>query len=219
MTRDVGATYKLKPKSSLRPRSSLVTIRDTLVKRAREAGIEIPHRYDDDIPWEFRSAMEDALFQLDQKANQISYLQRKVDTLGRSTRIRKREDSGDHERRTSRRRESSREDDSPRVPQTNWRPPPMGERPPPPPSRVPPTQPPSFGQPDRSAPPNRQPQPAWGPPVIEPREEPPTLWGGGPPTSWEEILDQPETTPREERPAQRGRPIQTRRVENHCQDD
>jgi hypothetical protein len=40
-----------------------------LVRRAREAGIEIPYRYDDDLDWEFRSAMEDALFQLDKKSN------------------------------------------------------------------------------------------------------------------------------------------------------
>lgn len=75
----------------------------TLISRARRAGIEIPHQYDDEIAWEFRSAMEDALFQLDQRDNQIAYLQRKLETMGRAARIRKQEELGERDRQPSKR--------------------------------------------------------------------------------------------------------------------
>lgn len=47
--------------------------------------------------------MEDALFQLDQRDNQIAYLQRKLETMGRAARIRKREELGERDRRPSKR--------------------------------------------------------------------------------------------------------------------
>ena len=56
--------------------------------------------------------MEDLLFCLDQKSDEVSYLQRKIDSANRMSRIRKRDDSIDRDRRPSKRWRRSREDDS-----------------------------------------------------------------------------------------------------------
>ena len=51
-----------------------------LLDRLQASGITVPYRYDNDIPWDARTIIEDLLFRLDQKANEVSYLQRKVDS-------------------------------------------------------------------------------------------------------------------------------------------
>jgi hypothetical protein len=82
-----------------------------LVNRVRSLGIDIPYRYDSDIPWDARSILEDLLYHLDQKTNEVTHLQRKLDSANRESRVRKREDSLE-DRRPSKRRERSRGDDS-----------------------------------------------------------------------------------------------------------
>jgi hypothetical protein len=55
--------------------------------RVHAAGIEVPYRYDDKIPWEARSIIEDLLFQLDQKANKTAHLHRKIEGINQSSRL------------------------------------------------------------------------------------------------------------------------------------
>jgi hypothetical protein len=95
-----------------RPRRQRSPDDSELLGRVHAAGIEVPYHYDDEIPWEARSIIEDLLFQLDQKANETAHLHRKIEGINRSSRIRKRDDSVDKDRRPSKRRERSREEGS-----------------------------------------------------------------------------------------------------------
>ena len=68
-----------------------------LVGRVREAGLEISYRYDDEIPFDARTVIEDLLFQLTQRSNEVTHLQRKADSLQKRSRVRKREESEERE--------------------------------------------------------------------------------------------------------------------------
>jgi len=82
-----------------------------LVSRAQDLGIPVSYRYDSDIPWDARGIIEDLLFQLDQKANEVNHLQRKVENAARASRVHKRDESIE-DRRPSKRREYSNDNDS-----------------------------------------------------------------------------------------------------------
>ena len=82
-----------------------------LVEKSRSLGINVPYRYDSDIPWDARGIIEDLIFHLNQKTNEVSHLQRKLDNTNRESRVRKREGSLE-DCRPSKRRERSREDSS-----------------------------------------------------------------------------------------------------------
>lgn len=80
--------------------------------RLQALGIDTPYRYDSDVPWDAQGIIEDLLFRLDQKTGEVTHLKRKIDGANRLSRVRKRDDSLDRDRRPSKRRERSREDDS-----------------------------------------------------------------------------------------------------------
>ena len=95
-----------------RPRRGQPSPHETeLVSQITAAGITIPYRRDEEIPWRIRGVIEDLLFKLEQKSSETLYLQKKVEGLNREVRIRKRDESADEERRPIKRREPSRGDD------------------------------------------------------------------------------------------------------------
>jgi len=102
-----------------------------LVARLRAAGIDTPYEDDDDIPRGAKFVMEDMLFQLQQKTAEVTHLQKKVDRLREDSRVRKRADSDDGDRRPTKRREPSH----PNI--ETSRDVPMGHPPPPTPVRAP----------------------------------------------------------------------------------
>ena len=75
-------------------------------------GIIVPYQYDDDIPWDAWTIMEDLLFRLDQKSDKVLYLQCKINSANRMSRIRKRDDSIDKNHRPSKQWGRSHENDS-----------------------------------------------------------------------------------------------------------
>ena len=64
-----------------------------LVGRVQEVGLTIGYQYDDEIPFDARTVIEDLLFELTQKANEMTYLQKKADNLQKRSKVRKREES------------------------------------------------------------------------------------------------------------------------------
>ena len=85
-----------------------------LVGRVWEAGLEISYQYDDEIPFDARTVIEDLLFQLTQRSNEVTHLQRKVDSLQKRSRVRKREESEERECPLMKQREPSGSSESSR---------------------------------------------------------------------------------------------------------
>ena len=68
-----------------------------LVGCVQEVGLTIGYQYDDEIPFDARTVIEDLLFELTQKANEVTYLQKKADNLQKRSKVRKREESEERE--------------------------------------------------------------------------------------------------------------------------
>ncbi len=79
-----------------------------LITRVRAAGITIGVEYDDELNGEARMVIEDLLFKLSQRTDEVSHLEKKVEGLRRETVTRKHADSDEQDRRPSKRREPSR---------------------------------------------------------------------------------------------------------------
>ena len=58
-----------------------------LVGQIREGGLEIGYQYDDEIPFDARTIIEDLLFQLTQRTNEVTHLQKKADSLQKRTKV------------------------------------------------------------------------------------------------------------------------------------
>lgn len=81
-----------------------------LVSQVQRAGLDISYRFDDEIPWDARTVIEDLMFELAQRANEVSHLQKKADNLQRMTKVRKRERSEERDCPPMKKREPSKGD-------------------------------------------------------------------------------------------------------------
>ena len=64
-----------------------------LIERVRGVGLTIGYRYDDKIPFDVRMVIKDLMFELAQKANKVTHLQKKTTNLQWMSRVHKREES------------------------------------------------------------------------------------------------------------------------------
>ena len=92
-----------------------------LVGRVREAGLEISYQYNDEIPFDARTVIEDLLFQLTQRLNEVTHLQRKADSLQKRSRVRKRKESEERECPPMKQREPSGRSESSRNTEASMR--------------------------------------------------------------------------------------------------
>ena len=72
--------------------------RSMIVDQLRELGIDTALDADEELPMEARTIIEDLMFSLQQKNNEVKHLQRKVNDLRKETKTRKRADSDEVER-------------------------------------------------------------------------------------------------------------------------
>ena len=85
-----------------------------LVGRIQEVGLTIGYQYDDEIPFDARTVIEDLLLELTQKANEVTYLLKKADNLQKRWKVRKREELEERECPPMKRREQSGRSESSR---------------------------------------------------------------------------------------------------------
>ena len=99
------------PPNVSRSTTGLTPNRSTeLIERIRREGVTVTATHDEEFPLEARAVIEDLMFQLSQKRNEVTHLQRRTEDLRRETLLRKREDVGELEPRPPKRRENRLEE-------------------------------------------------------------------------------------------------------------
>ena len=108
-------TSRPSPEGSRDTRLQDTSRRETeLIGRVREAGLAIGYHYDYEIPFDARTVIEDLLFELTQRTNEVTHLQKKADNLQKRSKVRKREESEERECPPMKRREPSGRSESSR---------------------------------------------------------------------------------------------------------
>jgi len=99
------------PRDVPRPAAGTASTRSTeLIKSIRREGVTVNAIHDEELPLEARSIIEDLIFQLSQRWNEVTHLQRRTEDLRRESLLRKREDVGEPESRPPKRRENRLEE-------------------------------------------------------------------------------------------------------------
>jgi len=92
------------------PRPPPTTQSTALIEHIRNIGVSVNAEHDDELSTEARSIIEDLIFQLRQRRDEVSHLQRRVEDLRKDALRCKRKDSEEPETRPTKRREVRQEE-------------------------------------------------------------------------------------------------------------
>jgi len=99
------------PRDTPRPATGMAPTRSTeLIESIRREGVMVNAIHDEELPLEAQSIIEDLIFQLSQKRNEVTHLQHQTEDLRRESLLRKREDVGEPELCPPKRRENRLEE-------------------------------------------------------------------------------------------------------------